>query len=101
MDSNGQVQKMTLLEGSPLAWAILLAQSLGIISACMARLSQGCSCQRLFQAFFLICLTMVAASGVVSFAFEPECWLTSGALLAVMLVAATFPLGHSREATAW
>jgi hypothetical protein len=92
---------MTLLDSSALAWAILAAQSLGILSACLARFSQGCSCQRVFQAFFLLCLVMVAGAGVASFALEPECWLTSGALLAVMLVAATFPLGQAREATAW
>ena len=92
---------MVFLEGHAVAWAVVLIQSLGIASACLARLSQGCTCQRPFQILLLLCLPMVAAAGVVSFRFGPECWLTSGTLLAVMLVSSTFPLGRTREATAW
>ncbi len=92
---------MTYLEGSAVVWAVVLIQVLGVVSACLARFSEGCACQKLYQGLFFVCLALVATSAVVSFGFDPGCWLTSGGILAVMVVAATFQLGKTRRAVAW
>ena len=92
---------MAYLEGSGVVWAVVLVQVLGVVSACMARFSEGCACQRLYQGLFFLCLALVAASAVVSFGLEPGCWLTSGGILGLMVVTATFQPGGSRRAVAW
>jgi len=92
---------MTHLASSALPWAVVSVQILGILSACLARFSEGCACQKLCQGLFFLFLTLVAGSAVVSLRFRPECWLTAGAVLAVMVVTATFQLGRSRKAVAW
>ena len=84
-----------------LPWAIVSVQILGILSACLVRCSEGCSCQRFFQALFFVALLLVAGAAMVSLRFEPECWLTSGAIMAVMIVVATFQTSRSEKAVAW
>ena len=92
---------MAYLESSAIPWAVVSVQILGLLSACLTRFSEGCPCQKFYRGLFVLCLTLVAGSAAVSMRFEPECWLTSGTILAVMLVAATFPLGRSSKAVAW
>ncbi|HLA83641.1 MAG TPA: hypothetical protein VJL29_02520 [Thermoguttaceae bacterium] len=92
---------MTFLADSAVPWAVVSIQILGLASACLARFSEGCSCQRLFQGLFFLFLTLVAGSAVVALRFGPDCWLKSGGVLAVMAVVATIQLGRSREAVAW
>ncbi|MBN2216490.1 MAG: hypothetical protein JW719_03845 [Pirellulales bacterium] len=92
---------MTYLEGSAIPWAVVSVHVLGLLSACLARFSEGCGCQKFYRGLFLVFLVLVAGSAIVSMGFEPECWLTSGTILAVMMVAATFPLGRSHKAVAW
>jgi hypothetical protein len=92
---------MTHLQSSAIPWAVVSVQILGILSACLARFSEGCGCQKFFQCVFFVLLTLVGGSAVVSLRFEPGCWLTSGTILAVMVVVATYQLGRSRKAIAW
>jgi hypothetical protein len=92
---------MLFLEGSAAIWAVSLIQVLGVVSALLARFSEGCACESLCQRLFFVCLFLVAASAVVSFGLEPGCWLASGGILAVMVVIATIRLGHCRHAVAW
>lgn len=92
---------MTHVEGPAVVWTILSVQVLGILSACLARFSEGCACQRFCQGLFFLFLALVGGSAVVSLRFGPGCWFTSGAILAVMVLAATFPLCRSRRAVAW
>jgi hypothetical protein len=92
---------MVFLQGPAVPWAVLVVQIAGIVSACLARFSEGCACQRFCQGLFFLCLALVATSAVISLRFEPDCWLTSGGILAAMVVAATFQFGPSRKAVAW
>ena len=92
---------MDFLSGPAAAWAVLAIHIFGLTSACLARFSEGCSCQRFCQGLFFVSLALVAVSAVVSAGLGPDCWLTSAAILAMMVVAATFQLGESRRAVAW
>jgi hypothetical protein len=92
---------MGSLQGPTVSWVVLTIQLSGIVSACLARFSEGCACQRFCQGLFFLCLALVAASAVVTLRLEPDCWLTSGGILAAMVVTATFQLGQSRRAVAW
>ena len=60
----------------PLAmWLLVAAQFLGVLSACVARLSEGSRRQAISQSMFLGVLPLVGAATVVAFAIGPGCWL--------------------------
>ncbi len=81
-----------------LIWLVLGVLTLGLLSACLARISAGSSRQALSHALFLGCLPMVAGATIVSFGVGPGCWLASALTLTVMVLAATADTRRSRGA---
>ncbi len=76
-------------------------QVLGLLSAAVARLSEGSRRQASSQRFFLGCLGLVGGTTMLCLGLWPGCWLASGSTLAVMVLGVTCDFGRSRRATAF
>ena len=79
---------MAYLESSFLVWSLGLIQAAGLISAWLARLSEGSRSQAPCQCLFLAFLGLVGAATMLSAALGPRYWLASGATLSVMVLGA-------------
>ena len=80
---------MVSVDVSHLHWGLMVVQSMGVLSALVARVNWIQSVQRLMQKLFFFCLILVAVATTVSLGFGFGDWTFSGATLAVMAVAAT------------
>jgi hypothetical protein len=80
---------MSTLEMSTMVWGLAVIQVIGLVSAWLARASEGSrretSCQRIFFA----CLGLMGLATMAAFSLSPGWWLTSGATLSVMILVAT------------
>ena len=81
--------------------AVVAAQVLGLVSAWLTRISQGCRCEAACQWLFCVCLSMVGLATMVAFAVGPYWWLATATVFAIMVLAATCDFRHSRRATTW
>jgi hypothetical protein len=87
-------------EVATLAVVVLLGliQTLGLGAAALARLSEGSPHEQASQRLFLACLALVGISALVGLFLGPAFWLTSGATLSLMIVAATCDFNHTQRA---
>ena len=82
-------------------WLLLTAQLLGVLSACVARLSEGSPCQSISQRMFLAALPLVGAATILALAVGPGCWLACSASLAAMVLTVTCDFRGSRQSSTW
>jgi hypothetical protein len=82
-------------------WLLIAAQLLGVISACIARLSEGSPRQALSQGTFFGALSLMGAATIVALAVGPGCWVACSASLALMVLTVTCDFRGSREAATW
>jgi hypothetical protein len=64
-------------------------QVCGLVSAALARISEGRPWQELFQRLFLALLVIVSFTTVLNVWNAPQQWILSATTLAVMVVSAT------------
>ena len=90
---------MSYLEPSFLVWSLGVIQILGLISAWLARLSEGSPSQVSCQRLFLACLALVGLTTMASIALSPtpKYWLASGVTLSVMILAAIWDFSPRPE----
>jgi len=77
---------------------LLITEILGLLSAALARLSEGSSYQAFGQRFFLTCLGLLGVTTMIALILDPACWLSSGATFAMMVLAATCDFSHGSRA---
>jgi len=90
---------MSYLEPSFLVWSLGVIQILGLISAWLARLSEGSASQASCQRLFIACLALVGLTTMASIALSPtpKYWLASGVTLGVMILAAIWDFSPRAE----
>jgi hypothetical protein len=81
---------MAYLETSFLVWAIGFVQVAGLVSAWLARLSEGSRSQASCQWLFLACLGLMGLTTMASVALGARYWLASGITLTVMVLGAVW-----------
>ena len=86
---------MAYLDVSFLTWSMGLLQVAGLVSAWLARFSEGSPRQTYCQWFFMACLGLVGFSIMLSMAFGTRYWLASGTTLSVMILAAIWDFSHA------
>jgi len=84
-----------------LYWVLGSLQVLGLLTAWMARVSEGSRWQSLFQHVFLGGLILMGGASVVSLDLGSGCWLTCGTTLSLMVLMATCDFRRCQRATAW
>ncbi len=92
---------MTDFEAAVICWLLGAAQSLGLASAWIARVSEGSRYQSVGQSLFLACLTLVAAACIGSFTLGPGHWLACGATLSLMVLTVTCDFRRCGQTAAW
>ena len=70
-------------------WILIGIQTLGLMSAWVARVSEGSPSQTASHLVFFACLALVGAGTVVALAIGPGCWLTSATTLSLMILMVT------------
>lgn len=68
---------------------ISVVQVCGLVSAALARITEGRRWQELFQRMFLALLVIVAFTTVLNVWNAPQQWMASATTLTVMVVTAT------------
>ncbi len=81
---------MAYLETSVLGSALALLQIVGLLSAWLARLSEGSSQQSWCHGLFVGCLATIGLATMAFVATGVRPWLPSGATLSVMVLAAVW-----------
>jgi hypothetical protein len=79
---------MAYLETSFVLWLLGVIQIAGLLSAWLARLSEGSRSQASCQWLFFACLGLMGLTTMASVALGPRYWLASGATLSVMILGA-------------
>jgi hypothetical protein len=88
---------MAYLETSFFAWLLGLIQIAGLLSAWLARLSEGSARQAWCQRLFVGCLALVGLSTMIVVALGARHWVASGATLSAMILAAIWDFSvHAR-----
>lgn len=82
-------------------WLLVAAQLLGVFTAALARLSEGCPFQVACHRLFFAVLSLVGAATMVASAVGPGCWVACSATLAVMILMVTCDFRAGREAATW
>ncbi len=80
---------MSVFEAQLVFWSLASIQLIGLLSACLARLSEGSVRQVACQRFFLACLLLVGLGTIASLTLIPAYWVASGTTLSLMVLAAT------------
>jgi hypothetical protein len=81
-----------------LFWVIVAMQTLGLLSAWLARYSVGSRSERSCQWLFFSCLTLVGCSTVVAMSVSAASWLFCAGTLALMVIAVVYDFGGDAEA---
>jgi hypothetical protein len=79
---------MAYPEGAFLIWSLGFIQIAGLVSAWLARLSEGSRSQAPCHWLFLAFLGLVGLATMASVTLGPRYWLASGATLSVMTLGA-------------
>ncbi len=79
---------MSYPETSIIIWSLGIVQIAGLISAWLARLSEGSRSQRPCQWLFLTCLGLMGVMTMFSIALGLRYWLACGTTLSVMVLGA-------------
>ena len=90
---------MSSLETPVALWSVFGVQMIGLAVAWMTRLTEGSCYQAPCQCLFLGCLGLVGLSAVLGTSLGQGSLLTSGATLAVMVLAATCDFRRASLAT--
>ena len=69
-------------------------QVCGLLSAALARITEGRPWQELFQRMFMALLVIVAFTTVLNLWNAPQQWMMSATTLTVMVVTATCDFSH-------
>ena len=77
---------------------LVAVQLLGLLSAWIARLSEGSSRQTAAQRLFFVSLALVGVATLVSLGLGPGAWLSSAIVLSVMVVGAVCDFKPSEDA---
>lgn len=78
--------------------AVVAAQVLGLTSAWLARISQGCRCEGLCQWLFYVCLSTVGLATMVNFALVPGWWWVTATVFSIMVLVVTCDFRPARRA---
>ena len=81
---------MAYPETSFVVWSLIFVQIAGLISAWLARLSEGSRTQAPCQWLFLALLGLVGTATMAAVTLGPRYWLASGATLGVMILGAVW-----------
>jgi hypothetical protein len=81
---------MAYLEASLLLWGLGSIQIVGLISAWLARFSEGSRRQSCCHRLFLGCLGLIGLTTMATLALGPKYWLPSGMTLSVMVLGAVW-----------
>lgn len=77
---------------------LFFAQVFGLVSAALARLSEGSAYQASSHRLFLASLAIVGVTTMTALLLSLNYWLTSGATLSVMVLTATCDFRRSGQA---
>lgn len=86
---------MTGVESTIGLWSLVAVQTLGLLSAGLARLSAGSRQQRSFQRLFLGNLCLVGLATMLAVALGPAWMVSSGAVLTAMVLTAVWDFGQT------
>ena len=89
------------LDGTTALVGLAALQILGLASALVARLTEGSCCQATTQQIFFACLALVGMATMFLLGMRPGYWLSSGATLSLMVLAATCDFRHARRPSIW
>jgi len=92
---------MTATETPAIVWLLIAVQVLGLLSAWVARLSEGARCRGYAQCVFLGCLVVVAGTTIVALGLGPGYWLITGMTFPLMVLTVTCDFSHTRRPTVW
>lgn len=81
---------MAYLETSLLVWLLAVAQLAGLVSAWLARLSEGSARQACCQRLFVACVALLGLLTMVTVAMGARYWWASGGTLSAMILAAVW-----------
>jgi hypothetical protein len=88
---------MNGIESPSVLWLLISLQAIGLISAWLARVSEGTRRQTASHAFFFVCLGIVGLATAAGLAIGPGYWLTSATTLAVMILMAICDFRSDRQ----
>jgi hypothetical protein len=88
---------MNGIESSSVVWLLTSVQVIGLISAWLARVSEGSSRQTVSHGFFLVCLGVVGFATAAGLTIGPGCWLTAATTLATMILIAICDFRGDRQ----
>jgi CHASE2 domain-containing sensor protein len=90
MGGERNARAMNGFDSLPSMWIWASIQVAGLLTACVARLSEGTPRQTATQGVFFACLALVGVSAVIALlAMGPGFWLTSATALAIMIFTVT------------
>jgi hypothetical protein len=92
---------MNGIDSPAVLWLLIAAQIIGVLSACIARLSEGSSRQAVSQWAFFATLSLMGPATIVALTVGPGYWLACSASLAFMVLVVTCDFRGSREAATW
>ncbi len=81
---------MAYLETAIFGWGLGLVQVVGLLSAWLARLSEGSASQAWCHRVFVVCLGLMGLTTMAFVAIGARYWLASGATLSAMVLAAVW-----------
>lgn len=89
---------MTAHQSTIILATLLAVELLGLISAALARLSEGSAYQASGQRLFFGSLGLVGLTTMAALLLGPGYWLTSGATFSLMVLTATCDFNHTGRA---
>lgn len=92
---------MNSLEQPAVLFFLGVIQVLGLLSALATRISLKASCCNLSQWVFVICLSLVALTTILTVGKASGCWLVSGTTFSLMVVTAIGEFGRRPQETNW
>jgi hypothetical protein len=97
----GEKARMAGVDAHVVVWILSAVQAVGLLSAWLARLSEGSRVQTSCQRFFIACLATVGFATAASAALSSAAWLICSTTLALMVLAATWDFrAHARAEAA-
>lgn len=86
---------MFLIDPVWLFWCLAAVHAIGLLSACLTRMSEGSVGQARFQRLFVCCLALTGLATTASLALGPHTCMVSGATLVVTILTATWDVGSA------
>ncbi|HEX7450179.1 MAG TPA: hypothetical protein VF306_21650 [Pirellulales bacterium] len=76
-----------------LFWCLAVVHGVGLLSACLTRLSEGSAGHARLQRVFVGCLSLAGLATMASLTLGPNTCMVSGATLVVTILMATWDMG--------